>query len=99
MVFNLEFSERASQELNSTFQYLEENWSFTIANEFAKTIDEKINFIKSNPYQYPSYKNKRQIRRCVVTKQISFFYRILKVEIQIITFFDTRQSPAKLKLK
>ena len=98
MVYNVVFSARASQEINSTLQYLEENWSVKIAQEFAAKIDEKIEFIKSNPFQYPPFKNKKQIRRCVVTQQISFFYRILKDEVQI-TLFDDRQDPVKLKLK
>lgn len=98
MVYSIVFSERASMELNSTFKYLEENRSVKIADEFAKIVDKKINYIKSNPYQYPPFKNKKEIRRCVVTKQISFFYRILNEEIQIITLFDTRQNPSKLKI-
>ncbi|MBK6536330.1 MAG: type II toxin-antitoxin system RelE/ParE family toxin [Ignavibacteria bacterium] len=99
MVYNIVFSERASKELNSTLKYIEENWSFKVADEFAKTIDKKISYVKSNPYQYPPFKNKKEIRKCVVTEQISFFYRILNDEVQIITIFDTRQSPSKLKLK
>jgi len=37
--------------------------------------------------------------KCVVTKQTTFYYRILeeKNEIEIITVFDTRQNPDKLK--
>ncbi len=99
MVYSIVFSERASKELNSTFKYLEENRSLRSANEFAAIVDEKINFIKSNPYQYPPFKNKKEIRRCVVTEQASFFYRILNDEVQIITLFDTRQNPAKLKIQ
>lgn len=72
MVYNIVFSERASKELNSTLKYIEENWSFKVADEFAKTIDKKISYVKSNPYQYPPFKNKKEIRKCVVTEQISF---------------------------
>lgn len=36
--------------------------------------------------------------KCIVTKQTTFFYRInmKEKEIEIITFFDTRQNPNKL---
>jgi hypothetical protein len=35
----------------------------------------------------------------VVTKQTTFYYRVLKnkKELEIITIFDTRQNPNKLK--
>lgn len=97
MVFDIVLSERASKDLNSTLHYLEDKWSFKVADEFAKRIDVKINFIKENPYQYPPFKNKKQVRKCVVNEQVSLFYRILTQEVQIITLFDNRQNPSKLK--
>ena len=49
---------------------------------------------------YDSKSNKFQgLYKCVVTKQTTFYYRVsveLK-EIEIITIFDTRQNPNKLK--
>ena len=37
--------------------------------------------------------------KCIVTKQTTFYYRVLsdKNEIEIITLFDTRQDPEKLR--
>ncbi len=98
MVFNIVFSERASDELTSTLEYIENEWSLRISNEFTKIFNEKINHIKSNPYLYPPFKNKKQVRRCVVNKQTSLFYRIENEDVQIITLFDNRKNPKKLKL-
>jgi len=98
VVFDIVFSERALGELTSILEYLESEWSFRISNEFTKILDEKINNIRSNPYLYPPFKNKIQLRRCVVTKQVSMFYSINNSEIQIITLFDNRKNPKKLKL-
>jgi plasmid stabilization system protein ParE len=97
MVFDIVFSDRASFELTSTLEYIEHEWSLRISNEFTKTFNEKIN-IRTNPYLYTSFKNKKQVRKCVVNKQISIFYRIKKEEVQIITLFDNRKNPKKLKL-
>lgn len=43
--------------------------------------------------------NLLDIYKCVVTKQTTFYYRILNQseEIEIITIFDTRQDSDKLK--
>jgi len=98
MVFDVVFSERASDELTSILDHIENEWSLRISNKFTKILDEKIHNVKSNPYLYPPFKNKKQLRRCVVTKQVSIFYSVKSSEVQIITLFDNRRNPKKLKL-
>jgi hypothetical protein len=51
------------------------------------------------PESCPKSKELGGIYKCVVTQQTTFYYRILadKKEIEIITLFDTRQDPDKLK--
>lgn len=95
--YNIVFSERASIELSNVLEYIEKEWSLRVANDFTKTFNEKINNIRLNPYLYSPYKNKKYVRRCVVNKQVSLFYRIKIDEVQIITLYDNR-NPEKLKL-
>ncbi|CAL66109.1 hypothetical protein GFO_1135 [Christiangramia forsetii KT0803] len=47
----------------------------------------------------PKSSNFKDIYKCVVTEHTTFYYRIFssKKEIEIITIFDTRQHPQKLK--
>jgi len=99
MVYSVVFSERASAELTRILKYIEEGWSYKTANEFSFKVDEKINNLITNPFIYPAYKSKKFLRRCVITEQISMYYRIKNSEIEVITLFDTRQNPQKLKLK
>jgi len=49
------------------------------------------------PRLFPVIEGRRHIRKCVVTKQISLYYMLTRKEIVIITLFDQRQSPKKLK--
>ncbi len=98
MVYEIVFSERASKELTSILEYLEDEWSAKTSIDFTNMLNEKLIHIITNPYLYPPFKNKKQIRRCVVNKQVSAFYRIKNSDIQIITFFDNRSNPKKLRL-
>jgi plasmid stabilization system protein ParE len=57
-----------------------------------------INQIADAPSMYPESKIKKNVRKCVITKHTTLFYRVNKKEIEIITIQDTRQNPAFLKL-
>ncbi len=96
MVFDLVFSKKASDDLHSILIYLEREWSLKVSKNFTKVLDRKLLQVASNPITYPAFKNKKQIRKCVVNKNISMFYRIRNREIQIITLFDNRKNPKTL---
>ena len=50
------------------------------------------NQISIHPNSCQESKEMKGIFKCIITKQSSFFYRILLDEIEIITFFDNRQN-------
>lgn len=57
-----------------------------------KNVDQ----LKLNPKSFPASKIKKGIRRCVVTRQTSVYYRIQNESIEIITVIDNRQDPKKI---
>lgn len=89
----------AETKLLKLSQYLLEKWSLETKNNFIKKLSSKINQISSQPKSCPLSNEFKGLYKCVVTKQTTFYYRILenKNEIEIITIFDTRQNPEKLK--
>ncbi len=67
-------------------------------NDFVTKLNKKIHQISSQPNSCHKSKFSRGLYKCVVTKQVTFYYRIeiSTNEIEIITFFDTRQDPNKI---
>ena len=62
-------------------------------------LSEKMKQISIQPQSCPESSEFKGLYKCVVTKQTTFYYRIsteLK-EVEVITIFDTRQNPEKLK--
>ena len=98
MVYEIIFSERASQDLTSILKYLETQWSIKTSFDFVEILEKKITLIRSNPYLYPSFKNNRPVRKCVLNKQVTLYYRIKNHEVQIITLFNNRKNPLNLKI-
>ena len=94
-VFLSEHAELKLLQLNS---YLLEKWNQKTRDRFISKLTEKFNQISSLPYSCPKSSKFQGLYKCVVTKQTTFYYRIVTSsnEIEVITIFDTRQNPEKL---
>ncbi len=91
-------SERAERNLDGIVLYLETEWSVRIRDKYLELLQKKIEMIAKMPYMYEASSKSKTIRRCVVNKQTSLYYRVKKEEIEIVTIQNTRQNPKKLKL-
>ena len=89
----------AEQKLIILTAYLLKKWNKKVRDEFLKKLTAKIQQIIVQPESCPKSLIQKEIYKCVVTKQTTFYYRInfSENEIEIITFFDTRQHPKKIK--
>ncbi|CAN5165380.1 hypothetical protein BH23BAC2_BH23BAC2_27260 [soil metagenome] len=90
-------SKIAERKLEKLFNYLLENWSVKIKTDFIKKLDKNISLIKSHPESFPKSEKDPNLRKCVVTSQTTLFFKFNDNEIRILTIFDNRQNPDKLK--
>ena len=95
---NVFLSKSAEEKLSKLTEYLLENWGVKAKKYFIDKLTEKINQIALQPQSCPQSLAFKNLYKCVVTKQTTFYYRIATSPkaIEIITIFDTRQSPDKL---
>jgi plasmid stabilization system protein ParE len=91
------WSPLAENDFSSILQYLQDNWESKVVSMFIDVADEVINQIIINPKQFPVIKKKEKIRKCVITKHNTLYYRERKDQIDILRIFDNRQNPKKLK--
>jgi plasmid stabilization system protein ParE len=85
--------------LNSNLDYLLAEWNDDVALKFLDRVDEVISVIKLTPEIYPLLNKNDQIRRCVVVKQITLYFRVVSTEqIDLLTFWNNFQNPEFLKL-
>lgn len=95
---NVIWSPSAKEDLENIIDYLLHNWSTQIVQKFLNRLTRIINQITINPKQFPLVHPDLKIRKCVITKQNTIFYRLKKNKIEIVRIFDTRQNPQKLKI-
>jgi plasmid stabilization system protein ParE len=96
--YNVFWTDNALNELEITFEYLNTNFSYTELNFLAKEIDKIIFLISMNPKLFSESEIKKGIRKVVVAKYNTMYYRLNNDTIEIISFFSNRQSSSRLKL-
>ena len=92
----VKLSSLAEKKLDMLLEYLLQHWSQKVKNDFLKKLDKSIAVIQSNPESFPQSNKQKGLHKCVVTKQTTLYYRFDSKCINVITVFDTRQSPNKL---
>lgn len=89
-------SKLAEKKLESLFEYLVKEWSLQVKDDFILKLDQHLEIIQTQPEIFPESEKGKGLRKCVVTKQTTLFYRFNSKKINIVTIFDTRQHPKKL---
>jgi plasmid stabilization system protein ParE len=94
----IEWSPRATKEYLNLIDYLLSEWGERTEKKFSERLKNILSYILENPEMYPATTKRNNIRRCIISKQTSLYYRIKRDEIELVTLFDTRQNISKKKL-
>ncbi|WP_163409063.1 type II toxin-antitoxin system RelE/ParE family toxin [Flavobacterium ajazii] len=94
---NIKFTLRAERSFENILSYIETKWSTKRKIDFLKKFNKSILAILLHPESFPCSENNKMIRKCVLTRQTTFYYVFSSKEITIINVFDTRQHPNKIK--
>ena len=97
--YKILWTDHALDELEKTIEYLEENWTERELRNLALEIEETLSLISHNPDLFQASKSKKEIRRVIVAKHNTLYYRAKNNSIEIVSFFSNRQNPKKRKLK
>jgi plasmid stabilization system protein ParE len=93
------WSPLSENDFENILDYLKKNWGNKIASNFIDLTEIIINQISINPRQFPICYKKKKVRKCVLTKHNSLYYRDGKINVEILRIYDTRQDPATLTFK
>ena len=96
--YKLLWSDRALADLQTIIDYLTENWTPKEIQNLARRLDKRLNLIAINPGLFPKTTKRKNVRRSVLTKQTVIYYEAKENIINIVTLFDPRQNPKKLRL-
>ena len=95
--YKLIWSDEALENLKGIIEYLEKSWTTREIKKFTRLLDKNLYLIKENPQTFPKSNHSEHFRRAVNSKQVSIFYQIEHQAAHIISVFDNRQNPRRLK--
>ena len=97
--YKILWTDFALGELEITIEYLKENQTERELRNLASEIEETLSLISHYPNLFQAFDSRKNIRRVVVAKHNTLYYRVKNNTIEIISFFSNRQSPKKRQLK
>jgi plasmid stabilization system protein ParE len=97
-IYNVSWADEAIDNLNDVINYLEQNWSYKEKTDFFKKLEKRLGIIKQYPEIFPKSQKSNSVYRSVLTEQITIYYSVENKIIKILSLFDVRQDPSKLKI-
>ena len=91
------WSDNAIADYHQNIGYLLNQWSAEIAEGFINDVEEVLGLILVYPQLYPTSEIK-DIRKAVIRKQITLFYKIEGDDIFLVRFWNNHQDPKNLTL-
>lgn len=91
-LFEVYWTDNAFNNASQIKNYLSKNFSEKEVAAFYSLLAAFESVVNAFPYLYPSTKNNIMIRRAVLNKHLSVFYRIQKNRIEVLAAFDSRKN-------
>ena len=91
------WSPHSEQDFDQILDYLQKKWDFQVIEKFIEITELLIDQISLYPKRFPVINKKLNVRKCVLTKHNTLFYREMKNHIDILRIYDSRQDPKKLE--
>ena len=93
------WSPDSERDLALILEYLAREWDSSVSIKFLDLIEELSEQVSLNPRQFPLIHKKLNIRKCVITKHNTLYYRNMRTHVELLRIYDTRQDPGKLKFE
>lgn len=99
MAYKIIWSAEARHTYLAIIEYLQAEWSEREIINFVDRVHNKLTLLAEQPAIGSIHKKKYKIHKTLIHKKTSLIYHIrpLKKEIVLLSFWDNRQDPARLK--
>ena len=95
----VKWSAQAKLDYASNVDYLLEHWSEKEAMRFVASVEKIISDLKSGIVNFMPT-NKKDVRRCVVCKQVTLFYRVKNNDrVELIRFWNNYGDTKTLRFQ
>lgn len=97
MSFPVIWAPSAKEDYAALLEYVEKHFGLDAALELLDNTEKLLEEIAAFPGMFPASDKRKDIRKAVMSKQTSLFYRISQDQVQILYVWDNRQDPDNLE--
>ena len=83
--------------MDDLLDYLTLKFSLNVRNKFVQKLDGFVKIILEDPETFKKSDLNSNLRKCVISKQTTVYYKFNQKQINFLSIFDTRQNPSKIK--
>lgn len=94
--YKIIWSRRAYNNLAKVISYLEENWTEKEIKKFSIELEQCLKIMQRSPLTFPVSMTKPLLRKAVITRHNTLFFKLQEHAVEVVNIFDTRQDPAKI---
>lgn len=95
MALKIVWTEPVLQDVKAIVDYIENEWSETLADKFIELLKDRIEVLSNHPFMGMASKKYSFVRSVKLSKHNKLYYRIDKGTLVLLSIFDTRQHPDK----
>lgn len=93
MAYKIKTTSVATKSFQQNINYLKENWTIKEVKHFIKKTDSIISLLKVSPKTFQKWEHNSSIRKVLVVKQVTLFYRIKETKVDILLFWNNYKNP------
>lgn len=97
MDYKIVWSAESLKNLDNILAYLEAKWTEREISKFKRLLRKQIELILSNPKLFPTSISHPELRKAVLSRQTTLFYKIEGKHIYIVYLFSNKMNPKRIK--
>ena len=90
-------SKLAFSKVRQIADYIAAKFSVNDRNNFLNKLEKNALLIQQNPELFPKSEFNKTRYKCVLSKYTTIYYQYNSKTVKIVSVFDTRQNPKKIK--
>jgi plasmid stabilization system protein ParE len=95
--YQIRWTDESIQNLENILDYIKITWTENEVNNFKSKLSYQLKIIQRFPMIFPASEYNSRLRKAVMSKQTSLFYEFKDDIIYIVSIFDNRQNPKRIK--
>jgi hypothetical protein len=96
-IYKIVASPLANASYLNNIEYLENYWSQKEVIQFIKKVEDVIAILKYEPKTFKKWDKDINIHCIEIVKQITLYYQINNLNVELLVFFNNHQDPYSLR--